>query len=184
MDAAHGMRDAVQPRAIVDLHIGDGLPLDESGDQRALRFDEGDDLGAHARDGCQPAGLMLDYAVDAQQRAGGRGDPDDEALPIHLHQIIPVRDAAAQRFDCSRSAGPPRDPIHQGGRGELDVHRCIAYRSASPATRWRKYNLGVRWFTREHHEDPDFDDWEAVRAAYWVYIDSIRAGLPADLQRL
>ena len=42
----------------------------------------------------------------------------------------------------------------------------------------------MRWFTCEHHEDPDFDDWDALRAAYWAYIDSIRAGLPADLQRL
>ena len=42
----------------------------------------------------------------------------------------------------------------------------------------------MRWFTREHHEDPDFDDWDAVRAAYWAYIDSIRGGLPPDLQRL
>lgn len=49
---------------------------------------------------------------------------------------------------------------------------------------FHKYNLGVRWFTREHHEAPDFDDWDALRAAYRAYIDSIRGGLPPDLQRL
>jgi hypothetical protein len=43
---------------------------------------------------------------------------------------------------------------------------------------------GVRWFTRDHHEDPDFDDWETVKADYWAYIESIRSGLPPDLQRL
>lgn len=44
----------------------------------------------------------------------------------------------------------------------------------------------VRWFTRERHQDPNFDDddFDAVRAAYWEYIDSVRDGLPPDLQRL
>ena len=42
----------------------------------------------------------------------------------------------------------------------------------------------MRWFTRQRSEDPNFDDWDDVRAAYWAYIESIRDGLPADLQRL
>jgi hypothetical protein len=46
------------------------------------------------------------------------------------------------------------------------------------------YNLGVRWFTRDHHEDPDFDGWETLKADYWAYIESIRSGLPPDLRRL
>jgi hypothetical protein len=41
----------------------------------------------------------------------------------------------------------------------------------------------VRWFTRERYEDPDFDDWDAVRSGYWAYIDSIREGLPSELRR-
>jgi len=41
----------------------------------------------------------------------------------------------------------------------------------------------VRWFTRERYEDPDFDDWDAVRSGYWGYIDSIREGLPSALKR-
>jgi hypothetical protein len=45
------------------------------------------------------------------------------------------------------------------------------------------YNLGVRWFTREHYEDLDFDDWDAVRPGYWAYIGSIKEGLPSDLKR-
>ena len=132
MDAAHGVRDALQHDAIVDLDIGDGVALDETSDQRALGFDEGDDLRADARDGCQPTGLMLDHAVDAQQRAARRRDPNDEAFPVHVDQVILVRDAAPQRLDLPRSAGPPRHPIHQRGGGELDVHRCIAYRATAP----------------------------------------------------
>ncbi len=42
----------------------------------------------------------------------------------------------------------------------------------------------MRWFTRDHHEDPDFDDWETLKADYWAYIESIRSGLPPDLHRL
>ncbi len=44
----------------------------------------------------------------------------------------------------------------------------------------------MRWFTRERTDDPNFDDdaWDAVRAGYWAYVDSVRDGLPPDLQRL
>jgi hypothetical protein len=42
----------------------------------------------------------------------------------------------------------------------------------------------MRWFTRVRNDNPDFDDWEAVRTAYWTYIDSIRDELPPDLRRL
>ena len=65
MDATHGVRDPLQHDAIVDLHICDRASLDEASDERAFRFDEGDDLRTHARDRCQPAGLMLDRPVDA-----------------------------------------------------------------------------------------------------------------------
>ena len=41
----------------------------------------------------------------------------------------------------------------------------------------------MRWFTRAHYEDPDFDDWDAVRSGYWAYIGSIRERLPSDLKR-
>ena len=41
----------------------------------------------------------------------------------------------------------------------------------------------MRWFTRERDEDPDFDDWDAVRSGYWAYISGIRDGLPPDLKR-
>jgi hypothetical protein len=54
---------------------------------------------------------------------------------------------------------------------------------AAPIPARRSYNLGVRWFTRERDEDPDFDDWDAVRSGYWAYISSIRGGLPPDLTR-
>lgn len=41
----------------------------------------------------------------------------------------------------------------------------------------------MRWFTRERHEAPDFDNWDSVVSGYPAYITGIRDGLPPDLQR-
>ena len=102
-------------------------PLDEAGDQDSLRLDEGDHLGAHACDRGETAGLALDPAIDAQQAAAFRRDPDDEHLAVDRDPIVAVRDAAGQRLGNPWPATPAGDPIQDRSTHKLDVHRSIAY---------------------------------------------------------
>jgi len=71
-----------------------------------------------------------------------------------------------------------------GGDGETPSPTRFAVRASRASIPARRsYNLGVRWFTRERHEDPDFDDWDRVDSGYLAYISGIRDSLPPDLKR-
>ena len=116
----------------MDRFVTDRLSFDESGHEHALGFDEGDHLGADAGGGRELAGLALESPVDAEQAAGLCRDPHDEDLALDRDAVVPVRDAAAQRLDRPRAAGPTRHPIHDQRADELHLHRSIAYTREIP----------------------------------------------------
>src|SRR5713101_3713045 len=100
------LRDPLQHDWLVDRVVGDRPSHDEARHQHTLRFDEADHLGANAAGGGQPAGLVLEPAIDTEQAAGLRGNPHYEDIAVDLDAVIPVGDAAAERFDLSRAARP------------------------------------------------------------------------------
>ena len=106
----------------MDRFVGDRPPLNEAGHQDSLRFDEGDHLGTNAAGGGQPAGLMLESSIDAQQAAGRGRDAHHEDVAVDSDAVIPIRDATAERLDRARTAGPTWHPIHDARAEDFHLH--------------------------------------------------------------
>ena len=145
MNPTQRLRDPLQHRGLVDRFIGDRPTFDEAGDEHTLRFDEGDHLGADAAGGRQPAGLVLESAIDAQQASCLRRDAHHEDIAIDLDAVIPVRDTTPQRLNRSRPSRPTRHPIHNPRTEQLHAHahsvsaaRLATIAAQSQAQRYRQ----------------------------------------------
>src|SRR5262245_9247289 len=141
VEAARDRRPLVQPpeerRRVCRRHPAD-LPLDEAGDEVALRLDESDHLGPDAECSSGPRGLVLDAAVDAEEVGVLASDPDDERVRAVLHLEVAVRDAAAERLDRVDAAGPdaPEDVVDhdriRSPRGSKSGSSAISPATHSP----------------------------------------------------
>ena len=80
MDPAQRVCDPLDRVRLTNLFDRDRRPLDESGDEIALRPDERGDLGADADTGRRDGRGVLDLPADAEQMRVVAGQPDDVAL--------------------------------------------------------------------------------------------------------
>ena len=87
--------------------------LDEAGDERALRLDEGHDLRTDAELGGPSRRLELVAPVDAEEIGVLARGPDDEAAAADVDPVVAVGDAALEWGDGPGLPRPARHPVQQ-----------------------------------------------------------------------
>jgi hypothetical protein len=83
--------------------------LDEPSDEAPRVGEERDDLGTDPGVGGDAGRAVLVGAVDPEERGVGARHAQDVTDPVHRHDVVPVRDAALERFDLEVGALPPGD---------------------------------------------------------------------------
>ncbi|HEX3630097.1 MAG TPA: hypothetical protein VHW91_06490 [Candidatus Dormibacteraeota bacterium] len=99
---------------------------DERRYQRALRLEEGDDGRPDPRGCDQPADLVLDGAIDPQERSGFRGNPQDIGLLPNDDPEVPVGNSPLERLDLADIARPAGNALDHAALDHLSAHPRIA----------------------------------------------------------